>query len=279
MPSFAVSISVLALVQAAVVVLARPRAFVVLAPLARRRWALIPAASVVAVVVGVRTVSPAAAGLTYLALIAVPLLAVVTLAWTARGARAPLALGVAPLFALAWADRQQLPGQAAALTLTALACVTLGALLAAVLSPRWLKLGIVLMAAVDVALVLSDLLQAPNEVLNAAAPAGGLPRLQEALFGRAVMGFGDLFIAAALGALLAGGAVTQARAALLSGALALLFNLLFFFVDELPATVPVAASLIILELMARRPARTRPASGSAPLRVTPARPGGYESKR
>ena len=58
------------------------------------------------------------------------------------------------------------------------------------------------MAAIDTWLVAADLLQGPNAVLNAVSP-GGLPRLQFVSFGSAVMGFGDLFIAAALGALLA----------------------------------------------------------------------------
>ena len=49
----------------------------------------------------------------------------------------------------------------------------------------------------------SDLLQAPNDALNAAAPVAHLPQLQRAVFGSAVMGYGDLFVAALLGALLA----------------------------------------------------------------------------
>ena len=57
--------------------------------------------------------------------------------------------------------------------LTALRCVTLGVLLDAVAPARWLKVGIVAMALVDTALVVSDQLQAPNNVLNAAAPAAG----------------------------------------------------------------------------------------------------------
>lgn len=83
-----------------------------------------------------------------------------------------------PLFALAWVDRGGLAGDAAALILSALSCAALGALLAAVTPPRWLAAGILAMAAADTALVISDLLQKPNNALNAAAPAAGLPRLQ-----------------------------------------------------------------------------------------------------
>src|ERR1019366_2620813 len=114
-PSFAVSICVLSLVQAALVVLPAPRQ---IAPLARLRsgwWAAVPAASVVAFVFGARALSGLADGLTYLALIAVPPLAALALGWAVRRARPWLALGAAALFALAWADRQGLAGETAAM--------------------------------------------------------------------------------------------------------------------------------------------------------------------
>ena len=87
--------------------------------------------------------------------------------------------------------------------LTGLSCVSLGVLLAAVTPPRWLAGGIILMAIADAALVTADLLQRPNNALNAAHPLAGLPQLQSAVLGSAVMGYGDLFIAGALGGLLA----------------------------------------------------------------------------
>lgn len=166
----------------------------------------------------------------------------------ARGTHPAAALLVVPLFALAWADRSGLAGEAAAVALSALSCVTLGVLLGTVTPARWLALGIVLMALADTALVVSDLLQRPNDVLNAAHPAAHLPRLQSASFGDAVMGYGDLFVAGLLGGLLAaaGDRARQLRGALLVAGLALGFDLLFFAVDELPATVPVALATIIL---------------------------------
>ena len=126
-----------------------------------------------------------------------------------------------------------------------LSCVSLGVLLAAVTPPRWLAGGIVAMAVADTTLVVSDLLQRPNNALNAARPAAGLPQLQSAMFGTAVMGYGDLFVAALLGALLAvaAGRRWQLRGAALAALLAGAFDLLFFFVDELPATVPIALTL------------------------------------
>jgi hypothetical protein len=292
---FWLSIALLSLVQGGVVALPGAARAPKLGRLRGRRWALIPPVSVLAFVLVTRAAEHASAeGLTYLALVGVPVLAAVFLGWPAReqsnfAPRPARALLVAPLFALAWVDRGGLAGQSAALVLSALSCATLGVLLAAVTPPRWLAAGIVAMALADTALVVSDLLQRPNNALNAAHPAAGLPRLQTAALGSAVMGYGDLFVAAALGALLAVsvGRSLQWRAARLTMLLALCFDLSFFFVDELPATVPVALTLILL-IFARwprsararrsragaapepRPAHLRPSAG--PLPQAPASP-------
>ena len=265
---FWISIASLSLVQAAVVAL--PRA-VDLGPVSRMRrgwWGVIPPLSVVAFVFGAGAAQHASAqALTYLALVAVPLLAALALGWADRGARPLAALVVVPLFALAWADRGALAGEAAATALTALSGAALGSLIAGVTPARWLGLGIVAMAVADTALVVSDLLQRPNNALNAAHPAAGLPRLQSAAFGSAVIGYGDLFIAGALGGLLAFqlGRRWQRRAALLTAVLALCFDLLFFALRELPATVPVAVALLVTVAAVRtRDARPRSARRAAP---------------
>src|SRR5207302_6511779 len=109
-------------------------------------WAIAPIASIVVVIFAIRFVSDTATGLTYLALIAVPPLASVALGWACRGSTPMAALGLVPLFALAWAARDSLAGEAAGALLSALSCVTLGVLLAAVTPSGWLKLGIVAMA-------------------------------------------------------------------------------------------------------------------------------------
>jgi hypothetical protein len=207
---------------------------------------------VLVVVTGISLLPGLADGLTYLALVAVPILASLALAWAIRGRRPALALLPIPLFAIAWAIPETLTGQAAAVGLSALACVALGVLLASIVPSRWLKLAIYAMAIVDAYLVGTDLLQNPNNVLNAAAPAAGLPQLQFAQFGSAVLGFGDLFIAAVLGAVLAGDRRLQIRATAIAACLALAFDLLFFVVSVLPATVPIAVTLGVLELAGRR---------------------------
>jgi hypothetical protein len=260
MPPFWLSIGLLSLVQGALVALPSDgRALLARIPwIARRRgrwWAAIPPLSIIVFVLVAQAAARASAqSLTYLALVAVPLLAALALGWLGRGARVALAPLAVVLFALAWADRAGLAGEAAALALTALSCVTLGVLLAAVTPARWLAVGIVLMAGADATLVVSELLQHPNEVLTAAHPGAGLPRLQAEVFGAAAMGYGDLFVAGVLGGLLARrlGPVLQVRAAVLVTLLALAFDLLFFAVDELPATVPVAVGLIVIALARRR---------------------------
>lgn len=257
---FWISISLLSLAQGGLVALPGVLSWGPAAHLRSRRWAVIPPLSVIAFVFGARAAESASAqGLTYLALVAVPVLAALALGWLVWRARpgdrrgAARALAVVPLFALAWLDRGGLAGEAAALCLSGLSCVALGVLLASVTPPRWLAAGIVAMAVADTTLVVSDLLQRPNNALNAAHPAANLPQLQNAVLGSAVMGYGDLFIAGVLGGLLAStvGRRLQLRAAASTAILALAFDLLFFLVDELPATVPVALALIVV-LVSRR---------------------------
>jgi hypothetical protein len=252
-------------VQSALVALPRGRAPARVEGLARRlggrAWALVPLASIVLVVVAIRTAGATADGLAWLALIAVPPLAAAALGGTMRGGRPGLAPLAIPLFALAWWRREALLGEGAAVLLSALSCVTLGVLLTAVAPRGWLKAGIVLMAVVDAYLVGSQLLQPANDVLNAAAPPAHLPQLQRALFGDAVIGYGDLFVAGVLGAIVA--AETRATAeqdrawpwALVVLVLALAFDLLFLVVDVLPATVPVALALLVREASRQREKR------------------------
>jgi hypothetical protein len=246
--SFAASYAALCVAQGITVAAPGARRFGALGRLRSRWWALVPLVAIVGTVAGIRAAAGTADVLTYLALVTTPPLAAVALGYAARGARPPLALLVVPASALAWLARDSLPGEVAALVLVAAACVTLAALLAAVVPNLWLRVGLLLMSAADAVLVAQQLLQAPNAVLNAAAPAGGLPQFQRVELGSAVMGYGDVFVAALLGAVLAGDWALQRRGAVLTTVLALLFGLLFFVLDTLPATVPVAAALLVVWL-------------------------------
>jgi hypothetical protein len=259
--------AVLAL-QAAVVAAPKPAPRLTIADRLRGPWwAIVPIASIVVVVFAIRFLSDTASGLTYLALVAVPPLAVAGLAWTGGGSRPLAAIGTGVLFAIAWAAHKTLLGEGAAALLVALSCVALGVLLAAVTPAKWLKLGIVAMACADTWLVVSDLLQAPNASLVAAHPVGGLPQLQSVLFGSVSFGYGDLFVAALLGAVLASNPGRQRSAAVMTLAIAALFDLLFLVLNELPATVPVALALILVEAWPRlrrlSAARSRSTPGGA----------------
>jgi hypothetical protein len=234
-----------------------------LSRLGGRWWALVLPLSIVVVIGGIALDESSADFLTWLALIAVPPLAAIGLGWIVHGARPWLALAAIPLFAVAWAAKGELGGQSCALALSALACVTLGWLLVCVVPSRWVKIGIYAMAIVDAYLVFTELLQEPNTVLNSAHPAADLPKLQLVSWGSALMGFGDIFIAAVLGALLARDSRLQARGAILAALLCCAWDLLFFFIDTTPATVPVALTLLTLELWSRWGPRLRTDPGSA----------------
>jgi hypothetical protein len=162
-----------------------------------------------------------------------------------------LALGAPVLFALAWIFEGRLGGDIAALALTALSCVTLGRLVASLAPAILVKAGLIVAAIVDTTLIVTEKLQGPNDVLSAAAPAAHLPKLQLVTFGPAQMGFGDLFVAGLLGAVLAIERRSPTAAAVATFAFAALMDLLFLVTDTLPATVPVALALIVVEVARR----------------------------
>jgi hypothetical protein len=254
MLAFWSSDAVLVGVQAALVAGPRPSAP---AWLSRHRtwvWSAVLPLSLVGTV-ALLALAPRAADLyTWVALVAVPLLTVPALrGWRCRGWGlgwgGATAVGAA-LFVVAW-TMPGLPGQGAAVAMTALSCATLAACLAELSSALMLKIGIVVMASLDAVLVFGQLLEGPNDHLNTAAPAAGLPQLQFAVFGSALVGYGDLFVAAVFGAVLAR-QVSRRRGltlAVVTLACSALFDLLFLVVDVLPATVPVAVALLIGEVV------------------------------
>jgi hypothetical protein len=233
---------------------------------ATARWALVLPLSVLVVIGAIALAPDVADGLTWLAFIGCPLGTALALGWAMRGARAPLAVLAAPLLAIAWASQSTAWGELAALALSALSCITLGRLLAGVAPAPWLKIGIVTMAIVDAILVFSNGLEQPNAVLNAAVPAQGLPQLQYEYFGPANLGYGDLFVAGVFGGVLAVEGARAWRWALVTWALAEAFTLLFYVTDTLPATVPVAAALLVRE--AARLRRTPLPAGPTPARAS-----------
>jgi hypothetical protein len=235
-----------------------------------RAWGLVPPVSIAAVVAAISLDPGVANGLTWLALVAIPPLAAGALGWAMRGSRPPLALLALPLVALAFARTGDVAGDVAAATLSALSCVTLGRLLAGAVPGTWLKAGIVAMALLDAVLVFGDQLQAPNAILNAAVPGPGLPQLQYLDLHAASLGYGDVFAAGVLGGLLAAEGSLQWPVALLLLGLSVVWDVLFLAFDTLPATVPVAAALVIAEAVRRRGRSKRAVLGERAVRITTA---------
>jgi len=169
------------------------------------------------------------------------------------------------LLVLAFAKPGTLAGDAAAALCTALSAATLGRLLAGAVPANYLKLAIVAFAVIDAILVFGNQLQAPNAVLNAAVPAPGLPQLQYLELHYASMGYGDVLVAGVLGGVLATEGRKQWPVGLLVFLLAVLWDLLFLLdsINTLPATVPIAAALILVEVKPWLSTRRRPGTSSA----------------
>jgi hypothetical protein len=236
---------VLCAVQASLVALPGAGAPAWVGRLASSRWALVLPGSIAVVIGGLALEPGAADGITWLAFVAIPPLAAFALGWAMRGARAPFAALAAVLLVVTIVEVHHFAGDSAAVVLSALSCVTLGRLLG-VVAPLWaLEAGIVAMAIIDAILVFSNGLEQPNAVLVAAAPAAHLPRLQVLNFDWAQIGYGDVFIAAVLGAVVARRGGPPMILALATLAAALAFDQLFWVTDTLPATVPVAVVLIL----------------------------------
>jgi hypothetical protein len=220
-------------VQAAVVLLPRsaggPR---------RRGWIgiVLPAAALGTGIVVLRALTGGPHALALLAAIATPVLA------AARPKRAPLAI---VLWLVAWlADG--LPAQGASVALVALAAVTV-AELAGALAPAWsLAAGLVALAVLDVVLVWGTPQVGPatTALHHAAVPSAAghpVPRLQDATFGSATMGWLDFVAAALLGVV----ARARLRAAAVTGVAAGAWGLLLFVTPTIPATVPTLAGLLV----------------------------------
>jgi hypothetical protein len=163
----------------------------------------------------------------------------------ARWRRAPFALG---LWLVAWLT-DGLVAQAAGVAVIVLAAVTVAELAAAV-APAWsLAAGLVVLCAVDVILVWATPQVGPASTAlhRASLPSAAghpIPRLGDATFGSATMGWLD-FAAAALLGVVAG---RRLRAALAMGLAAGAWGLLLLVTSTVPATVPTLVGLVASKL-------------------------------
>jgi len=225
---------VLCAVQAAVVLVPR-RAGVVRG---RLGWlgAVLPAAALAAGVLVLRLTAGGADALALLAAVATPALA------AASPRRAPLAVAA---WLVAWLAHG-LVAQAAAIGVLALATATIAELAASVAPRAALAVGLVALAALDVVLVWGtpQVEPASTALHHASVPSAAghpVPRLQDATFGGATMGWLDLVAPALLGVV----ARRRLRAAVATGLAAGLWGLLLFVTATVPATVPTLAGLLV----------------------------------
>lgn len=272
----------LCLVQGAIVLLPGVRQSPRLEAL-RARWVLIaaPAAVVIGATFIPRVAALLADDLSLLALVSVPPLAALGIAWALRWRDLRLVPFVPLLLAVAWSAPQSPLGEAATLLIVALSCIALAVVVVAVVPRTVAKLGIVAWATADLSFALAhDLVEASRAISHAApAVAPDLLRvqLQRVVIGPSSMEYADLFIAATLGAILAADSRDRGAAAVLVAVLAMSLAAFFFVTDVVPGTVPVAVALLVEELRARltiagaagSPTRNdAPCGGSRRRRVT-----------
>jgi hypothetical protein len=191
-------------------------------------WTLAPAFALAFGVAVLRVFAGGPHALTLVAAIATPALALL---------RTPLAVA---LWLVAWlADG--MVAQLAAVALIALAAAAIAELAARVAAPRVLLVGLVLLAALDVVLVWgTPQVEPAAQALHASHLPHGIPRLQDATFWHATMGWLDLVAPALLGVAVA----RRLRAALATGVAAGAWGLLLLVTSTLPATVPVLAGML-----------------------------------
>lgn len=251
---------------------------------AGRCWAIVLPASIAGVISVLIFLPGLAEILTWLSLIAFPVLAVFAVGWAMHRPEQ-----VTPLIAFGIALALVIPALVCAiwiqdpkdkeaknfkdvcsLFITALSVVTLGRLLVGVVvlpggkkwGPLIIREALVVTALIDCALVFSDVLEEPNNEINNATPVvpippsphhpNGttfkLPRLQYLTFDGWLIGYEDVFVTGVLGAVLAeeqAGVPRQWLFALGHYGIALLWSLMFYAVHTLPDTVPCAIAALL----------------------------------
>jgi hypothetical protein len=239
----AVAYGGLCLAQAAAVLLpGRPARLP--AALRGRAWALVLPGVLVAFVIGLSADPSLATRLAELAVVT-PALALGAFLVAEPRARPGVAVVSVAAVAVGLWLRHGLAGEAGRVIAIVCACSLLATLLAAVAPPSALRLGLVALVLLDVILVVSGDVGSTSEALHRATAPGGLPSFQDATVGPATMGYGDLFGAAVLGALLTREGRSRGRAASAVLVCALCFGLLLTVVSTLPATAPLLAGLVV----------------------------------
>jgi len=204
-------------------------------------WTFVPAAALAAGVAVLRAVPDGPHVLAWVGAIATPLLATL---------RSPVAPGV---WLVAWLAHG-LVAEAAAVALVALAAGVVAEHAGRVAPARALAAAVLILALLDVILVWgTPQVEPASAALHAVRLPHDIPRLQDATFGHATMGWLDFVAPALVGVVVRG----RQRAALATGAAAGLWGLLFFVTATLPATVPAVAGLTCARARRRHLGRPR----------------------
>ena len=132
----------------------------------------------------------------------------------------------------------------------------MGAALQRLIPGRWLLLGVVAMSVVDITLLMAGPGYHETALLAAAQTNFHGPRFTGARIGGTTIGYPDLFLAALLGASLAGQRA-QAWGAGLLVVFAVAYDSMLVPGLLLPATVPIALTLVVVGLVRHRRRRAR----------------------
>jgi hypothetical protein len=239
----AVAYGGLCLAQAAAVSLpGRPLSLPV--ALRGRAWALVLPGVLVAFVIGLSVDPSFATRLAELAAVT-PALALLSPLVAERRYRVLVAAVALVAVVLGLWLEDGVPGEAARVVAIACACAVLATLLAGVAPTPALRVGLVALVALDVLLVASGDVATTSNALHQVGTPAGLPSFQDASLGPAIMGYGDLFGAAVLGAILTSEGRSRGCAVAAVLVTALGFGLLLTVFSTLPATVPLLAGLVV----------------------------------
>jgi hypothetical protein len=196
------------------------------------------------------------------AAITTPLLALVALVGVVWRRRA-MATGVAVSLAVAATVASGTAGQLALTGVTAFASLSVGVALARLIPRRWLLIGVVVMAAVDVLLLGAGVGRSADGSMAAASASFHGPQFTQASVGTMVVDYPDLVLASVLGGAVAGSAL-QRRATIAVALLAGSTGMFLTVVPTVPETVPIAVTFGLLAIWRRAPLARLP---RAALRV------------
>jgi hypothetical protein len=248
----------LATLQGALVVLPRPGGCAVWSRLRSPGWALVLPGALIVGTFGVLAVPGSATGLAVLAAVATPVLIGLAVICVVRGSRSAW-LATLPVLGVGAVILHSWPGALAASVLTAVGCLSLGAVLVRLTPLPWLGTGIAVMCILDVSLLATGIGQPAAAQLNAALSHSAVPDFHQAQLGGVTKDYPDLVLAAVLGNTLAGNA-RQLTAALLVAALVSANGIFFLVADILPGTVPLGVAAAVVAVLERRPRARRPAT-------------------